>query len=448
MRVHLIEDNDSTVLFLPDTLKFFEINSFTKNVIEDMKQGLEDQDICEKHQLNVESLNQIKKMIDNKDDRVKLVTAQKEGTLFRLIMNVTNKCNLACKYCYANGGNYCSEENVMCNNMVDEILNKMYDRYPVIQNLQLFGGEPTLNLDAIERVGEFISENYASGRIKEKPLLGLVTNGTIVNDRFVDLINKYEISVTVSLDGPEKVNDIMRVYEDGSGTTKVIEENIKILKEKTNQPTGIEATYNKHHIDQDVSVVDVLSYVHDEFKIDNIHIVPAGGDEDCDFVAYDRSTFVDSVEDIFSGINGKSVVSYSAINKVVSALTKRKANKFLCEAGLSVLSVSTKGDVYPCFMLTDVEAYKMGNIRNDDFFESAGYNSIRKDLSDFSKFEDDKCKDCFNNTVCSGCLGLNYFETGNIHEQSDMNCDMYKEMTEQVILQIIKQRKTGKTEAK
>nr|WP_139843872.1 hypothetical protein [Enterococcus sp. 9E7_DIV0242] len=51
-----------------------------------------------------------------------------------------------------------------------------------------------------------------------KTSIGLVTNGTLINKKFIDLVKKHDLFVTVSFDGHRLVNDINRIYSNGRGT--------------------------------------------------------------------------------------------------------------------------------------------------------------------------------------------------------------------------------------
>lgn len=437
MRIHFIEEGEMIVAFFPDTFKFYQINNFTKHVLQNILLGYSNKEIIEKFNLNSSQFEGIMKLIDNTQTELNVEMQSKRFCLNKLVLNITNTCNLACKYCYANGGSYSSKSSLMNPEQVEKILDVFYREYKIINNIQLFGGEPTLNLDAIEKVGNYIEERFDKGELKVKPIISIVTNGTNISDRFIELINSFGIHVTVSIDGPQKVNDKMRIFKDGKGTGKIIEQNIKLLKEKTRTRISAEVTYNKHHQSKGVSVYDVVSYIQDELKIKDIHIAPVSGEEDSDYVLKDRSSIVDSVKDVFDGIKIDINRSYSIINRVIEILHTKKTSKYLCGAGVSTLSVSTKGDVYPCFMFTDIDEFKMGNVNQKELFGHQ-FSSMKNRLESFSKFEHEKCKDCFCNKICSGCVGMNYFETGDMHVQSDRNCDMYRRIVEKVILELTK----------
>lgn len=87
-------------------------------------------------------------------------------------------------------------------------------------------------------------------------------------------------------------------------------------------------------------------------------------------------------------------------------------------------------------MLTDIEKFKIGNVYDKNVLSSFNYKNITSNLEAFSKFKGSKCEDCFNNKICTGCIGSNYFKTGDIHETKEDDCSMYKSIIEKVILEL------------
>ncbi|SHJ77731.1 uncharacterized protein SAMN02745248_00921 [Hathewaya proteolytica DSM 3090] len=448
MKPHFVEKDGITVAFFPDTLRFYEINKLTRNVMKDIIEGINKEHTMEQFSCDDKSYESLKKVIDencncgwghNKKQNDKgVVNSGKEevNILKKLVINITNVCNLACKYCYANGGNYCSEECMMSEDTIIKALDVFYGHYDNIENIQIFGGEPTLNPQGIEVIGKYVQEKFKDEE-KEKTKLGMVSNGTVMDEKLLEIIKKYNIHVTVSLDGPESVNDKMRIFKNGKGTGRVVGDNIMRLRKFTGEPSCIESTYNRVHEEMGVKIKDIIKYGKEEFGIEHFHITPVSGNEDDEFILSNRDEFVKSVSDLM-GENSGDIPINDLISTVINILKKKQVCKYLCEAGLVLLSVSVNGDVYPCFMLIDQQEYKMGNIYEDDLFLSKKYNEIKTKLINFSKFNDERCKNCFNNTICHGCIGSNYFETGNIHRQSEVNCEMHKRITEEVIVELVK----------
>jgi len=435
MRIHFIDNKQDYIAFNCETLKFFEINHNTRLVIEDIIAGISKNTIINKHNITEDIFDNIENSIN--DTHIKEYEIKNSETLYKLTLNITNKCNMNCKYCYADGGQYNSEEGVMTKDIANQTFKTFLSKYKNIKIIQFFGGEPLMNIPMIKHTCDYFADLLKNNKIDFMPEFGVITNGTIYTEEMADLLNKFPISMTVSIDGCEDVHDSARIYNNGNGTWKSIIENIKKYKSKTNQPVAIESTFNAIHIKAGQSIVDVLDSIKETTGIQNVHIVPVSVDCNSPLKLDDRSPFVKSVHDIFEIKRTENKdFSYTFVSRIIQSLKQKETIRYLCGAGISIFSVSSKGDIYPCFILTDIEQYKMGNVYDNGVFESHKFLCIHNMLSNFSKFENSKCSNCFNNKVCYGCIGTNHFNTGNIFETPDEECEMYKNMTESVIIEL------------
>lgn len=451
MKVHYIDREKVSIAFFPDTKRFFRVNNKAKNLIDDMLIGKSKQDIMHTFEIS-ESLYQ--KYYDNIfkntfSGNSNSLSRGVENELSRLVIHLTNDCNMRCKYCYANGGNYHSKRDVMDVEILDQILNVFFNRFNIISNVQFFGGEPLMNLPLLE---------YACHKLSDKAeernysiIFGIVTNGTLINSRFIDLVNKYRIQVTLSYDGNPVVNDMMRIMKDQTRSSSIILKNAKRLKDETGQPQTVEVTYNQHHVEQGVSITDCVKHIQTILPNTQVHLVPAGDIGNSDYSISDLHIFSDSIHEIVDQsikTNGQNVPTYSLAQRIFFALENRDANiPFICDAGLGTLSVSTKGDVYPCFMFTDDQKMCYGNINDSHLFDSEQSITLQKKLSAFSiKDQNLECKDCFIKKLCNGCLGLNSFYSGDPFKLAPPICNMFRTMSEEVLVEYTMLHETQKRE--
>jgi len=106
------------------------------------------------------------------------------------------KCNIQCQYCYQNpqrdAGNIPNEFDVA----------KMKTALGLAgSNFTIFGGEPLLVPEAVlEDLWAFGLERFGTN--------GIQTNGSLISDRHIELFKKYKVSVGISVDGPEDLNDV------------------------------------------------------------------------------------------------------------------------------------------------------------------------------------------------------------------------------------------------
>ncbi|WP_339101622.1 radical SAM/SPASM domain-containing protein [Candidatus Enterococcus clewellii] len=443
MRVHFIKRKQTHVAYFPDTYRFFSINDTAESLIQSICDEKEFEEVEDIHISKGEYLNfkeQIEgyskknpSKLDSKLENQSPIISEK--VLSRLAINITNSCNLECKYCYANGGNYHSDEHIMKEETLKTTLDKFFSYYDYIQNIQLFGGEPLMSIRNMEIVCDYVKKiNNTQDR---KTSIGLVTNGTLINKKFIDLVKKHDLFVTVSFDGHRLVNDINRIYSNGRGTSQVIIDKVSYLKNETNQPGTIEVTYNKSHTDNNVTVKECVDTCNKLFGDIPIHLVPAGGTPEDNFVLDSNTHLIDSVDDIFDEWDD-GMTSYSLINRIVQALVSKQGNDgYICDAGIGTLSVGADGGIYPCFMFTDNKDHLLGDINDEALLSSKKAYNILTNLEKFNnKKKNPKCQSCFMNTMCNGCLGLNELNSGQIDKLSETDCDMHKKMAEHIIVRL------------
>lgn len=163
---------------------------------------------------------------------------QESGDLWQLILNVTENCNMRCKYCYL------SEEYEFTRNrtshMMDfqtakKALDLFFDKQRIIKQqnpgkavaISFYGGEPLLNLDLIKKCVE-----YAKNNCPLKFGFYITTNGTLLKDDVVDYLVENNFNIFISLDGNKNEHDKNRVDENGKGTYDRIAKNIERLVDR------------------------------------------------------------------------------------------------------------------------------------------------------------------------------------------------------------------------
>jgi uncharacterized protein len=154
------------------------------------------------------------------------------GECRQLILELTEKCNLRCRYCIYSGEHSYQRSHGM-RSMDFETAKKAFNYFDKCSNkieapaLTFYGGEPLLALDLIKRMVGYLKE-----KCSRSFRYNLTTNGTFLKDEIVDFFVDNDFDVLVSLDGPARVHDDMRIYANGNGTFHDIITNLKILKNK------------------------------------------------------------------------------------------------------------------------------------------------------------------------------------------------------------------------
>jgi uncharacterized protein len=134
----------------------------------------------------------------------------------QLILNITERCNLRCRYC-TYSGLYAHHRRHGTQDMPREIACQAIDRF--LANLgeepclSFYGGEPLLRLDLIQ---ELVA--YAEARAARPLHYAITTNGTLLDKAARDFLRAKAFGVLVSLDGPQEVHDRYRVDASGHGS--------------------------------------------------------------------------------------------------------------------------------------------------------------------------------------------------------------------------------------
>lgn len=149
-----------------------------------------------------------------------------------LNLNLTPRCNLACVYCYAAGGDYSRLSSDLDFRTVVSAMgesSEMLDRKRGLR-FEFFGGEPMLNPQAIEDAlnweREFWSERYPDSPVVNR----ISTNLTHLDDRGIELLRRGNFIVSVSIDGTEAIQNTQRPYKSGRGSFDEIVANVTRLK--------------------------------------------------------------------------------------------------------------------------------------------------------------------------------------------------------------------------
>lgn len=155
----------------------------------------------------------------------------------QLILSVTDDCNLRCKYCIYSDAYHLTKDK-SCKYMTEETAKRAIDYFFELISPQLrrnprkkigitfYGGEPLMNMKTIKYAVRYINQFY-----KENVYYMLTTNGLLLNDANIKFLAENEIGLAISIDGPQKEHDRLRVKIDGSGSFEQIANNIKKLSE-------------------------------------------------------------------------------------------------------------------------------------------------------------------------------------------------------------------------
>ncbi|MED5621135.1 radical SAM/SPASM domain-containing protein [Ideonella sp. BN130291] len=135
-----------------------------------------------------------------------------------LALAVSEHCNLACGYCYADGGSFGGTAQHMPWEVARDAVQALLARVPSggSASLAFLGGEPLLNRTVLRQATELAASLAAERGIRMR--FALTTNATVVNEEDVAFLSHHGFTVTVSIDGEKELHDALRPTVGGTGS--------------------------------------------------------------------------------------------------------------------------------------------------------------------------------------------------------------------------------------
>lgn len=349
-----------------------------------------------------------------------------------LCLHIAHDCNLACRYCFAEEGEYQGRRALMSYEVGKQALDFLIQNSGNRKNLEVdfFGGEPLMNFDVVKRLVEYGREQEQIHNKKFR--FTLTTNGILLNDDIMEFANKEMSNVVLSIDGRKEVNDRMRPSRNGKGSYELILPKFQKLAESRNQTNYyVRGTFTHNNLDFSEDVKHLAELGFKQISVEPVVALPeepyAIKEEDLDilFEEYDKLAryMIEKKKE------GKDFNFFHFMLDLSGGpcVAKRLSG---CGSGTEYLAVTPWGDLYPCHQFVGEESYLMGNV-----FEGVKTTDLRDEFKCCNVYAKDKCRDCFAKFYCSGGCAANSFKFhGNINDAYDIGCKLQKKRVECAIM--------------
>ncbi len=352
------------------------------------------------------------------------------GAPFLVVWDITYRCNLRCKHCYANAGKPIIDElNTDEAKKVIDILGKAG-----VVAIAFSGGEPLTRRDLYELIDKAKSYDMQ---------VSIATNGTLLNNDKVEQLKNHGVDfIQVSLDGLKESHERFR------GIEGIFEKTIEGIKNVVNNNIvcAVAMTATKLNYKDIIGVMDLSEKLGvDEFMLYNYIPTGAGG-FDIDLSSDEREKLLNmlwehlqdrgnrkpaflSTAPYYSRIALQHNKCYLASHFANVDLDENSRLKALanfiggCGCGRFYLSLKANGDIQPCVFFP----LKLNNIKRfkneEDFLDFWRTNNVLNELRDRDKLI--FCGKCSYKYVCGGCRARAYSYYKNYLEK-DPGCILVK----------------------
>jgi His-Xaa-Ser system radical SAM maturase HxsB len=357
------------------------------------------------------------------------------------IVVMTLRCNMKCVYCHASSrgekekGYDLSKKNAK--KAADIILKAPGKRLAI----EFQGGEPLLNWNVLKFFIEYVEKK--SPALGKKIEFRLVSNFSILDDAKLKYLCKHNIGICTSLDGPENVHNVNRIWTQGNSYKNVIAWVKKARKlydkEKKFHPGAI-LTVTRHSLGYPEEIVD--EYIEQGFENIFVRIMNQFGfaKKVWKEVGYSMDEYwkfyqklLDHVIDYGTKHPKNIFVEKNLLMALLKILSGEDPNysecRSPCGGGTGQLLYNYDGKVFTCDegRMIGEDTFCIGDVQKNSYEEIISNSTVKK-ICVASTLEGLACDQCVFKPYCGVCPIYNYEEFGNIFGQlpSNKRCQYIK----------------------
>lgn len=390
---------------------------------EDIKTALEECAVLKKEQM-LFTEDVYEKAIDSFKDRPTVVKA--------LCLHIAHDCNLACRYCFAEEGEYHGRRAMMSYEVGKQALDFLIANSGNRKNLEVdfFGGEPLMNWKVVK---DLVAYGRSQEKIHNKHFrFTLTTNGVLLNDEIMEFANKEMDNVVLSIDGRREVHDFMRPFRKGAGSYDLVVPKFQKFADSRGQKKYYaRGTFTRHNLDFSKDVLHLA-----DLGFEQISVEPVVADEKEEYALQweDVPKICEEYDKLAKEIikREKEGRGFNFFHFMIDLTGGPCVYKRLsgCGSGTEYLAVTPWGDLYPCHQFVGEEKFLMGNV-----WDGVQKSEIRDAFKECNVYAKEKCRECFARFYCSGgCAANSYNFHGSINDVYDLGCELQRKRVECAIM--------------
>ena len=319
-----------------------------------------------------------------------------------LELSLSERCNLACRYCYCGT---CRDELPNNGLMPWETAKRAIDwlfarcRGQDV-SITFFGGEPLLNKDVLKRAVAY-SQELASAKGVQTTFV-TTTNATLMDDETAELIAKNNFGLMVSLDGPQNLHDAQCPTRDGSGSWDLAVAGIRRLM-KVRKRVTVRCTM-AHPVPDMLKLVRFFT----DFGFTRIVLGSVENPQfpsACDFTDEDRASEERQLTEkvvpwmLSELAAGRKPVydPFADIEEAFKSAEPPTPSFFHCGACRGNMTVGADGALFPCHRFVGLRDWTLGSVE-----KGPDLDRCRKFWRDYLACVKEHCAGCWAYRLCGG----------------------------------------------
>lgn len=349
----------------------------------------------------------------------------------QITFEVTESCNLNCKYCgygdlYWNHDErtYSKLDVGVAFNFLNYLINlwnsSLNNSHKKNITIGFYGGEPLLNFLFIKNtVRLIINSELKHNRVR----FGMTTNGVLL-DKYIEFLVEHNFYLLISLDGNED-HSSYRIFKDGSNSFKKVYENVLNIKEKypdffENNISFNSVLHNRNNVEDIITFFDEnIGKIPRISQLNNIGIRKNKLDEFNTMFQLTSKSINDSknstyvkekMEFNFPGNYNKAVFLNSLLDNTFwsydDIINKKEINYIkriptgTCFPFRKKIFVTAKGKILPCERIG--HQFSLGDVTRDKI--NLNTNNIGNKYKLYYLKLKSQCEKCYLFPICQKCI--------------------------------------------
>jgi uncharacterized protein len=228
----------------------------------------------------------------------------------------------------------------------------------------------------------------------------LTTNATLLKPEVIEFLAENRVGVTISIDGPEDLQNRFRVFKNGSGSYDIAAPKIKaLLARHRSRPIGARVTLTRQTLD----VTRIYRHLTDEIGFWEVGFAPVTTAPSRDYAIADGGfdellgQFRTLAQEYLQASLENRHHGFSNVRETLQELHQGHAKAYPCGAGIGLMGVATDGDVALCHRFAGSDEHKFGTVH-----EGVSWTRQQEFLEAHHLANKTDCQTCWARPICAG----------------------------------------------
>lgn len=380
------KNKDEFILYQPVKGEVLGVNGATIKQLQKVKNG----ELTSKEINNDKTLTTIKNIGGIVDKQEIVDYPEIEFSPTKLTVFTTSDCNLNCVYCYNRAG-----ENPKHNNLenallaTDFIIDNAIKKNEKYITINFHGGGEPLLWSCWDFLTEYVSKVKEKAKDNNiKAFFRAGTNG-VFNPIQREWIKNNINQLTVSLDGPEDIQNMQRPLANGKGSFKAVMKTIEYFR-KNNVDFSLRPTISELSVRRMPEIVDFFV----SLGLKEIHLEPL---YECGRCATTDTKAPDPMDFANYMIKAKERGKELGVKVMHGCSDLYRTTTFFCGVTIPSFNITPEGDISACFEVTRRDDPR----KNEFFYGTIENNKLKFNYDKIKQLQSRRLK---NLPGCNNCI--------------------------------------------